>query len=84
MNFGGRTGSLGLSLALPIEKALVAKFLLPADRGGIEVGLVELREPVGVRFWGGSSERHARDQSPVNAVSEMIQMGPLGRLQPGY
>ena len=43
---GGSVSFVGLGFAPPVEKTLVAEFMLPAKRGSSESGLIELREPV--------------------------------------
>ena len=54
--------------------------MLTTERGGIEVGLIELCEPVRTLLRGSSSKRHAADHTPVNPFGEIIQMGLIGRL----
>ena len=69
-----------MGLAPPVEKTLVAELMLPAKRSSSESGLIELCEPVLALLAGSSSRRHAGDDTSIENLWEIIQMGPIGPL----
>ena len=48
--------------------------------GSRKIGLIELREAVFALLAGSSSRRHTRDDTSIDALGEIIKMGPLGPL----
>ena len=62
---------------------MVTELMLPAKGCSRKIGLIELREPVLALLAGSSSRRHTGDNTSIDALGEIIKIGPLGPLPRG-